>query len=131
MLWCLRLFPRLFHIDNLIIIDYLDYGDLFKVLQMVNRLTTVFKENTFPYGDIYICATSRSGRPSSTSTIMLQKAISSVVQHGLGLNAGILNAANGNCLFDSLINDIKSRKCFKTKITESSNKTHKKSKTRS
>ena len=54
MLWCLRLFPRLFHIDNLIIIDYLDYGDLFKVLQMVNRLTTVFKENTFPYGDIHI-----------------------------------------------------------------------------
>ena len=51
---------------------------------------------------------------------MLQKAILSSIRHGLGLKAGILNAADGNCPFDSIINNVKSRKCYKTKITESS-----------
>ena len=49
------------------------------------------------------------------TTIMLQKVISSGMQHGLGLKAGILNAVDGNCLFNSVINNTKSRKCHKTK----------------
>ena len=36
------------------------------------------------------------------TTIMLQKAISSGIQYWLGLKAGLLKAANGSCLFESL-----------------------------
>ena len=41
-------------------------------------------------------------------------------QHGLGVKAGILNAANGNCLFDAILENIKGRACYKTKLKESS-----------
>ena len=38
------------------------------------------------------------------TTKLLQNAISTAIRHGLSLKAGILNAANGNCLFDAVIN---------------------------
>ena len=54
------------------------------------------------------------------TTKMLQRAISSAICHGLELKAGILNAVNGSCLFAAVINNVESRECFETKITESS-----------
>ena len=54
------------------------------------------------------------------TTKLLQQAISSAYRHGLVVNAGILNAANGNCLFDAILDNIKGRACYKTKLKGSS-----------
>ena len=35
------------------------------------------------------------------TTKLLKRPLSNAYRHGLGLRSGILNAANGNCLFDS------------------------------
>ena len=52
--------------------------------------------------------------------MLLKKALSSAYQHGLNLCADILNAANGNCLWDSIINNILGRGCYKKKLRENS-----------
>ena len=54
------------------------------------------------------------------TTKLLKRAISNAYRHGLGLKTGILNAANGNCLFDAILANIKGRGCYKTKVKESS-----------
>ena len=51
--------------------------------------------------------------------MMLQKAILSGSRHGLGLKAGKLNAANGDCLYQAIINNIENRQCYTNKIKES------------
>ena len=52
--------------------------------------------------------------------MLLKKALSSAYQHGLNLCADILNAANGNCLWDSIINKILGRGGYKRKLRENS-----------
>ena len=51
-------------------------------------------------------------------TQLVKKALSSAFRHGLKLRVGILNAANGNCLWDSIINNILGRGCYKRKLGE-------------
>ena len=47
------------------------------------------------------------------TTKLLKKALSNVYRHRLSLRAGILNAVNGNCLWDAIINNILGRGCYK------------------
>ena len=51
-------------------------------------------------------------------TQLLKRALSNAFRHGLNLRAGKLNAANGNCLWDSIINNILGRICYKKKLGE-------------
>ena len=54
------------------------------------------------------------------TTKFLKHALSNAYRHGLSLRAGILNAANGNCLFDAIIANILGRGCYKKKLKENS-----------
>ena len=51
--------------------------------------------------------------------MMLQKSMSSGARHGVELKKEKLNAANGNCLFQAIINNIENRPCYTNKPTES------------
>ena len=53
-------------------------------------------------------------------TKLFKHALSNAFRHGLHLRAGKLNAANGNCLWDSILNNILGRICFKRKLGETS-----------
>ena len=46
--------------------------------------------------------------------------MSNAFRHGLNLNPGKLNSANGNCLWESIIYNILGRICFKNKTKETS-----------
>ena len=62
----------------------------------------------------------RGGGGSSTSNLVT-KAIDSASKHGINLKEGKLNKADGNCAFDSIINNINHRECFQEKLSLSSN----------
>ena len=51
-------------------------------------------------------------------TNLLNHALSNAFHHGINLRAGKLNSANNNCLWDSIINNILGRICFKSKTRE-------------
>ena len=51
---------------------------------------------------------------------MTSKAILSAKNHGINLREGPKNEADGNCAFDSVVQNINMRHCFKTKIPFSS-----------
>ena len=54
------------------------------------------------------------------TTTLIKRALSNAYRHGLSLRAGIMNAANGNCLWDAIINNILGRGCYKKKLRENS-----------
>ena len=51
---------------------------------------------------------------------MMDIAIEDVRKHGINLQPGLLNDADGNCAFDSVINNINGRSCFNEKLNLSS-----------
>ena len=59
--------------------------------------------------------------PKSASEI-LQKAIANAYRHGIMTKAGKLNPAKGDCSFESVLNNINYRKCFKKKFNKATNK---------
>ena len=59
--------------------------------------------------------------PQSGSQI-LQKAIANAYRHGIGTKPGKLNPATGDCSFESVLNNINYRNCFKKKLNEATNK---------
>ena len=44
---------------------------------------------------------------------MVDIAIQNAARHGIGLHQGVPNLANGNCIFESIIDNISTRGCFK------------------
>ena len=64
------------------------------------------------------------------TTKLLKRVFSNAFRQGLVLKTGILNAANGNCLFDVKLANIKGRGCYKTKLKESSKQLRIRSKTK-
>ena len=62
----------------------------------------------------------RGGAGSSTSNLVTQ-AIESASKHGMNLEEGKLNKADGNCAFEAIINNINERKCFQEKLSLPSN----------
>jgi hypothetical protein len=61
----------------------------------------------------------RGGGGGSTSNLVT-KAIESASKHGIDLKEGKLNKADGNCAFDSIINNINHRECFQENLSLSS-----------
>ena len=50
---------------------------------------------------------------------MVDQAIESARKHGIHLCPGVANSADGNCAFESAINNINFRSCFQDKLTQS------------
>ena len=47
---------------------------------------------------------------------MIKKTIESARKHGINLKRGAKNAADGNCAFESVVENINGRQCFHTKL---------------
>ena len=60
------------------------------------------------------------GDESNTSSVLVTRAIQSGKKHGISLVEGKLNAADGNCAFDAVLNNINERQCFPDKLLLSS-----------
>ena len=56
----------------------------------------------------------------SPSPLIITRAIESARKHGINLVPGIFNAADGNCAFDAVINNINHRECYYDKLSLSS-----------
>ena len=52
----------------------------------------------------------------NVQSLMVTKAIESARRHGAKLIQGKLNQADGNCAFESVINNVNLRDCFQTKL---------------
>ena len=50
---------------------------------------------------------------------MMTKAINIAEKHGIKVHAGIPNSADGNCIFESIIDSINRRDCFEETFPES------------
>ena len=61
-----------------------------------------------------------TGEGTSVISVLVSRAIESGKKHGINLVQGILNAADGNCAFDAVINNINHRKCYSGKLELSS-----------
>ena len=57
-----------------------------------------------------------AGNKQNETPLMIKQAIESGRKHGIQLSPGILNNADGNCSFESVLNNINHRDCFKTKL---------------
>ena len=55
----------------------------------------------------------------ATQSVMVVQAIESAKKHDINLTQGILNKADGNCAFESVINNINYRHCFEHKLQHS------------
>ena len=55
----------------------------------------------------------------ATQQVMVVQAIESAKKHNINLTQGILNKADGNCAFESVINNINYRHCFEHKLQHS------------
>ena len=49
---------------------------------------------------------------------MIDKAVNSAKVHGINIHAGVENLANGNCVFESVIDSINTRASFEEKLDE-------------
>ena len=58
-----------------------------------------------------------AGSEGSQSPLIITRAIESANKHGIHLVEGIFNAADGNCAFDAVINNINYRECFSEKLS--------------
>ena len=65
----------------------------------------------FPYKKL------TGGAQSDSIPLMIRKAIENARKHGINLTAGIRNNADGNCAYESVLNNINNRDCFQTKLT--------------
>ena len=54
--------------------------------------------------------------PGTKPLFMVDQAIESARKHGIHLSPGVANNADGNCAFESVINNINFRSCFKDKL---------------
>ena len=54
-------------------------------------------------------------------TAIIEVAIENAAHHGINLHAGVGNLANGNCLFEAVIDSINIRDCFNEHLDESPN----------
>ena len=52
--------------------------------------------------------------------LMVRRAIASAKKHGISLEVGKINAADGNCSFDAVLHNINERSCFLEKLPLSS-----------
>ena len=55
--------------------------------------------------------------PNSKDTIMVKRAIRSAQKHGIRLNAGRPNKADGNCAIEASVLNLNDRDCFVEKLT--------------
>ena len=58
-----------------------------------------------------------NGGSQSQSPLIIARAIESAKKHGIHLVEGIFNAADGNCAFDAVVNNINYRECFSEKLS--------------
>ena len=58
-----------------------------------------------------------AGSEGSQSPLIITRAIESANKHGIHLVEEIFNAADGNCAFDAVINNINYRECFREKLS--------------
>ena len=49
---------------------------------------------------------------------MIEIAIANATEHGINLHQGVENLANGNCLFETVIDSINTRVCFNEQLNE-------------
>ena len=62
----------------------------------------------------------RGGAGSKNHSLLLTNAIENGKKHGINLVPGVPNEADGNCVFDAVINNINHRSCFEEKFNLSS-----------
>ena len=66
-------------------------------------------------GQIEILRGGAKGK-SDKLPLMISQAIESAQKHGIKLIPGKLNAADGNCAFESVLHNINERECFQEKL---------------
>ena len=54
----------------------------------------------------------RGGAGDDGYDFMIERAISNAMIHGINLQAGVRNLADGNCAFETVIDSINTRECF-------------------
>ena len=59
----------------------------------------------------------RGGGGVEKHSSLIQIAIDNAKKHGINLQSGVLNRADGNCAFDAVINNINHRSCFFEKLS--------------
>ena len=57
-----------------------------------------------------------SKETSNATPVMVKHAIESARKHGIDISPGLLNKADGNCAFESVILNINARSCFSNKL---------------
>ena len=60
------------------------------------------------------------GEKASGNSLLVDQAIESAKKHNINLVPGVMNAADGNCAFDAVINNINFRECYSEKLDLSS-----------
>jgi hypothetical protein len=65
-----------------------------------------------PTRHLSVFPSSKTDQVQTGSTQMVRRAVSSAKKHGENLIPGTLNAADGNCAFESAIFNVNDRDCF-------------------
>ena len=63
----------------------------------------------------------RGGAKEDSITLMIRQAIESAAKHGIKLIQGVRNNADGNCQYESVLNNINYRSCFDSKLSQHPN----------
>ena len=89
-------------------IDFLEFKDAF-----INSSVSI-QENKSHIQSIRLSG--GAGSNGSSASTLIGRAIESAKKHGISLEQGIRNKADGNCAFDAVINNVNHRDCFKEKL---------------
>ena len=74
--------------------------------------TSLCKWNKKKYVKKYVQVRLRGGASTDQANQVIGKAIDNAKIHGIDLHPGVENLANGNCVFESIIDSINTRDCF-------------------
>ena len=58
----------------------------------------------------------RGGALTDPDSPIIKKAVENAKAHGINVHVGVLNLGNGNCILESIIDSINTRKCFQEAI---------------